>query len=117
MEELQEQPILLCRDCKVRVLDPIDRSHSIDNPISLSSLPWSILRQIVLRRDGYQCQCKCTSILGIRCSSGIKRLEVHHINPNRHRKLGGIEDIDNLITLCTRCHKIIQSRLRNKNNQ
>jgi RNase H-fold protein (predicted Holliday junction resolvase) len=47
----------------------------------------------VLSRDGYKCQ---------KCKGKDRVLEIHHI---LHRKAGGTNKPDNLITLCTPCHK------------
>lgn len=50
-------------------------------------------REAVLHRDNYTCQC---------CGKKNCRLEVHHI---KFRSNGGTDDEENLITLCTDCHK------------
>ncbi|MBW4580723.1 MAG: HNH endonuclease [Tildeniella nuda ZEHNDER 1965/U140] len=52
-------------------------------------------RQKALERDRHMCQC-CYE------DSADSRLEVHHIQP---LCLGGQDDLDNLITLCSWCHK------------
>lgn len=56
---------------------------------------WTQIREEVLERDGYECQY---------CNVGepVAALEVHHIVPVR---LNGSDELDNLITLCCRCHK------------
>jgi len=55
---------------------------------------FQLLRNSILRRDGWRCQ-SCGSRLA---------LEVHHITPRS--KLG--DDVeDNLITLCWECHRRI----------
>jgi 5-methylcytosine-specific restriction endonuclease McrA len=56
---------------------------------------WERLRIACLRRDKFTCQ---------GCTERKKRLQAHHIVP-RHR--GGPDDLENLITLCTKCHKRI----------
>jgi len=49
------------------------------------------IRLMVLDRDRNRCtKCKST-----------ERLEVHHTT---HRKHGGTDDINNLVTLCEQCH-------------
>ena len=54
---------------------------------------WSKVRQDVLERDGYKCQC---------CGEQKKsKLHIHHI---LKRKEGGTEHYDNLITICNSCH-------------
>ena len=52
------------------------------------------LREQVLRRDGWRCQC---------CGSR-SNLEVHHQD---FRSQGGDDSERNLITLCARCHSIV----------
>lgn len=61
----------------------------------------------VLHRDNYKCQhCKGTS--------GVKRLEVHHILP---KSKGGSDDEVNLITLCRKCHKALhKGKIKLKSN-
>ena len=51
------------------------------------------IRKAVILRDG----CKC-----MECGESNCRLEVHHIKP---RRLKGSSTLDNLITLCTKCHQ------------
>ena len=53
---------------------------------------YSSRRGAVLHRDNYTCQC---------CGKKNCRLEVHHI---KFRSNGGIDDEENLITLCKGCH-------------
>ena len=54
---------------------------------------YSSRRSAILHRDNYTCQC---------CGKKNCRLEVHHI---KFRSNGGTDDEENLITLCTDCHK------------
>lgn len=61
-------------------------------------MSWQKLRQDVLNRD----DCKCR-----RCGIETINLEIHHIQP---RKLGGIDSLDNLISLCHKCHTAIEPR-------
>ena len=52
---------------------------------------WTHIRNLVLKRDHYSCvNCGCS-----------KELNVHHLTP---RYAGGIDEPENLITLCTACH-------------
>jgi hypothetical protein len=53
-----------------------------------------VIRSQVLLRDHFRCQ-EC---------GYYKHLEVHHVVP---RSKGGTDDPENLMTLCTRCHKKI----------
>jgi hypothetical protein len=55
-----------------------------------------ILRQQVLERDNYTCLC---------CGATDKRLDTHH---KVARRYGGTNSLDNIITVCTKCHKIIE---------
>ena len=54
---------------------------------------YSSRRKAILHRDNYTCQC---------CGKKNCRLEVHHI---KFKSNGGTDDEENLITLCTDCHK------------
>lgn len=54
-------------------------------------------REHALSRDKYTCQC---------CGAKKTRLEVHHII---YRSNGGTDDLDNLITLCEKCHKKVHA--------
>ncbi len=56
---------------------------------------WEKLRTACLRRDKFTCQ---------GCAARRTRLHAHHIVP---RHCGGPDELDNLITLCTKCHKRI----------
>ena len=51
-------------------------------------------RRAVYRRDGYQCA----------LCSGIEGLQIHHAIP---RSQGGTDYIENLVTLCWRCHAAV----------
>jgi 5-methylcytosine-specific restriction endonuclease McrA len=54
---------------------------------------WQQVRESAKRRDGYRCR---------RCGRG-DRLEVHHVTPIEQG--GNAYSLDNLITLCSPCHK------------
>jgi ATP-dependent DNA helicase RecQ len=60
-----------------------------------ASLPpdWPLIRQTVLKRDGYQCVRQLPD-----CTT---HLHVHHVLP---RHSGGDHHLSNLVTLCDRCH-------------
>jgi len=58
---------------------------------------WGRVRRAVLDRDGWRCR---------ECGRAA-RLEVHHKRP---LKDGGSNALDNLATLCVRCHKIAHKR-------
>jgi len=59
---------------------------------------WDIQKQKVLERDNFECQ---------RCKSK-DALCVHHIIPWRESENN---EIDNLVTLCRRCHIVIERKL------
>jgi 5-methylcytosine-specific restriction endonuclease McrA len=68
------------------------------SPHSRSTIPPAV-RQAVLARDGHRCR-----------APGCGRahfLEVHHIKPRAH---GGKNDPDNLVTLCSACHRYLHER-------
>ena len=56
---------------------------------------WELIRQAILKRDGYQCKL---------CLSGDTELHVHHLIPV---KQGGETVPANLLTLCRLCHGTI----------
>jgi 5-methylcytosine-specific restriction endonuclease McrA len=62
--------------------------------LRLDSESYERLREQVLRRDGWRCQC---------CGSRLN-LEMHH---KEFRSQGGDDSEGNLITLCAACHSLI----------
>jgi len=60
--------------------------------LKLAAEPYRALRNEVLARDSWRCQC---------CGSA-KDLQVHHL---RSRSKLGDDVLENLITLCAICHK------------
>jgi len=63
---------------------------------------WLQIRDEVLKRDNYTCQ---------HCGKTDCRFEVHHKIP---AKMGGKDEIDNLITLCSICHKKEENNARKR---
>lgn len=69
---------------------------------------WEKQKRIARKRDNYTCQ-KCRKVE----SPNSPTLHVHHVKPFR---LFGIEryqeanDLSNLITLCSHCHKVIERK-------
>lgn len=59
----------------------------------IASSEWKRKRELVLIRDNYACRC-CEETQG---------LQVHH----RHYRNLGCEELDDLTTLCQRCHDAI----------
>jgi 5-methylcytosine-specific restriction enzyme A len=58
----------------------------------LESKEYDRLRNHVLERDGWRCQC---------CGASMN-LQVHHLDPRSHL---GSDIAWNLITLCSSCHR------------
>jgi len=54
---------------------------------------WDEIRKKVYRKDGWTCQ---------RCGIRNVKLHAHHLIPLSE---GGLGEIENLVTLCERCHK------------
>ena len=65
--------------------------------LRLDSTLYEQLRQEVLARDRWKCQV-CGSLSGV---------EVHHLTPKGRQ---GDDSEENLITLCTTCHRKIHLR-------
>jgi len=65
-------------------------------PVRLDEDAYEQLRQQILRRDAWRCQ-SC---------GAMTNLEVHH---QQFRSQSGDDSGDNLITLCTTCHKCAHS--------
>jgi HNH endonuclease len=65
---------------------------------------WHIMRQQVLERDNYTCQ-GC----GISEKECHRSLDVHHKIPYNK---GGLDVLDNLVTLCPKCHPTEESKSR-----
>ena len=65
-------------------------------PVRLEAEAYRNLRRQVLERDGWRCQL-CGSMEGV---------EVHHI---QRRSQAGEDLEDNLITLCSACHRRVHS--------
>lgn len=70
-------------------------------PERIKSNDWDATRKKILRRDGRACQ-----FCGIAESAHQDRfdtgLHIHHIRPREHM---GSDHPENLITVCSRCHK------------
>ena len=76
-----------------------DRKDQIAQEQFEAQMVWSMTRQAVLKRDQYKCQiCK---------NFKNSVLHIHHI---LKQKEGGTDHFDNLITVCNRCHKSVDTK-------
>jgi 5-methylcytosine-specific restriction endonuclease McrA len=66
-------------------------------PSRLDPLSYALLRQQILRRDGWRCQS---------CGT-MSNLEVHH---REFRSHSGADSEENLIMLCAACHGRVHRR-------
>jgi 5-methylcytosine-specific restriction endonuclease McrA len=69
---------------------------------ALDKAQWQRIRRAVRQRDGNACR-NCGA------SGDWARLSVHHLLP---AKLGGTDDMDNLVTLCSTCHPVYEKAAR-----
>jgi len=60
-------------------------------------LAWQEIRAEVLERDEYKCS---------KCGRSLSSLDVHHIKARRH---GGMDNVENLETVCRDCHAKTQT--------
>lgn len=74
---------------------------------------WSENRELALERDSYSCAI---------CGNDDRRLEVHHITPRRELYIDnlsvfedGVNDLDNLVTLCVDHHAKLEGELKDCN--
>ena len=67
--------------------------------LRLDPVSYEMLRQKILRRDGWRCQ-SC---------GAISNLEVHH---KQFRSHAGDDSDENLIILCVGCHEAMHSQSR-----
>jgi HNH endonuclease len=71
---------------------PVERLRQKRPRLVLEPKEYDRLRNHVLGRDGWRCQC---------CGS-LTNLQVHHLDPRSHL---GSDIAGNLITLCSNCHR------------
>ena len=67
--------------------------------LRLNPVAYNGLRQQVMRRDGWRCQ----------CCGAMANLEVHHKLFRSHL---GLDSEENLITLCFACHASVHGQSR-----
>lgn len=116
----------LCPKCHTRLINPEDKICSVCSRIKREepkgfNLPnkkkrvypkrgktsergygtsWQRLRKVVLKRDGGLCQ---ICLMNNRITDAE---EIHHIKP---LKQGGDNKLSNLISVCRRCHALLES--------
>lgn len=73
------------------------------NKLRLSKKTWRIRKIECHKRDGYRCQI---------CGLFKEKLEAHHIIPWR---ITHNDDLNNLLTLCHKCHKKVEARYNLEN--
>lgn len=61
---------------------------------------WDKIRKAVYRRDHWTCQ---------RCGASDVELHAHHLIPLSE---GGLDEMENLITLCKDCHKDMHFKMK-----
>lgn len=76
-----------------------DNPDCLLEPVSYPAKEQDQVRLLAQRRDNYTCQ---------HCGATRTSLHVHHITP---REQGGTDDLDNLIALCTQCHRKVHTSL------
>lgn len=88
------------------VVDILKEKKLWTNSITQYGANWGKIRDKVLFRDNNTCQfCKCTP--------PINNLHIHHIQPFRSFNNPFLANKqENLVTLCSRCHKIAEQNLR-----
>jgi len=59
---------------------------------------YSKIRQKILERDNWTCQ---------KCGQKMNKLQVHHVIKTKE---GRVDANDNLITLCHKCHKLLDTK-------
>lgn len=74
-----------------------EHADSMVEPMSYPAKERDKVRFLALQRDNYTCQ-QCHEIRG---QNSRTRLHVHHVVS---KGLGGTDELDNLITLCSQCH-------------
>jgi hypothetical protein len=80
----------------------LDANINGDYAAYLQSPHWLRLRELVLRRDQYKCR-RCGSSYHWADSNSQDVLHCHHMTYDRR----GEERLDDLVTLCARCHKLV----------
>lgn len=66
---------------------------------------WKIARFACYDRDGWLCQdcgCECLRAREANRVDPTRCIQAHHVVPRRH---GGLDDLENLVTLCLSCHR------------
>lgn len=64
------------------------------------SKKWNKIRKRILERDNYTCQ-----FCEIKLSGSQWQYDIHHLLP---KKMNGVDDENNLVTLCRKCHNKVE---------
>lgn len=73
---------------------------------------WQVIRRQALKRDNYECQrCKSLGRVTVDNHNKHKTLDVHHIKDLMERP-DLAYDIDNLVTVCVKCHNYLENRFQ-----
>ena len=70
----------------------------------LESVTWRCKRSLALARDGFRC----------RICNSEKAVVVHH---RKYPKILGTEPVEDLTTLCSRCHDLFHHKVQKKPNK
>ena len=82
-----------------------DFKMTFEYKIYMKSEPWKVIREMCLIRSGFMCE-KCGKIG--KQMGGVDTLHVHH----KHYRNFGAEDMDDLMVVCSNCHKQIHRSKR-----
>lgn len=86
----------------------------IDRKKFYKSNAWQVIRQRALNRDNYECQrCKSLGRVTVDDLNKHKSLDVHHIKDLIDRP-DLAYDLDNLVTVCVKCHNYLEDRFQQK---
>ena len=95
-----------------KILEDVQKTTVIED-IEQRRKSSSVLKKKALERVGYKCElenfCKCASHYFTNKKNGKNYVEVHHLIPREFSNdfENSIEQIENYVALCPRCHKFI----------
>lgn len=94
---------LFVNNCSKECRTEYQKRNKIDRSFYRTQ-DWKKIRMRVLVRDDFKC---------INCGEDCMELHVHHII---EVKKGGTDTVDNLSTLCVKCHRELHSKIKEDNN-